>query len=243
MIIPLNLYSSPLFFKIIAGDMTLFVKTGPDGQEPGDCPFAHYVRMVLSEKNLEYTLVPSTHETKPDWLIDHYGGSLPALRHRKECYVESDVIAQYLDFFFIDPKLSPYKKKEMAEAGECTDGFFPAVSRYLKHTPDGDADDLELKANLEAALSKIEDQLSREGKSGVYLAGDGEQITLLDCSLAPKLYHMATGLKAFKDNAIDLKNQFPHVKKYSDAVFERKSFQDSIYTEDAIVWGWSNARK
>jgi glutathione S-transferase len=92
-------------------------------------------------------------------------------------------------------------------------------------------------------LSKIEDQLSREGKSGVYLAGDGEQITLLDCSLAPKLYHMATGLKAFKDNAIDLKNQFPHVKKYSDAVFERKSFQDSIYTEDAIVWGWSNARK
>lgn len=225
-----------------AGDMTLYIKAGPDGKSAGDCPFAHYVRMVLHEKNLDYELLPSTQDTKPDWLIDHYGGSMPALRHRKECYVESDVIAQYLDFFFVDPKLSPYKKKEISDASECTDGFFPAVARYLKHTPDGDDEDLELKANLEAALGKIETQLSRDGKTGDFLAGDGQQITLLDCSLAPKLYHMATGLKAFKDNAINMDEQFPLVKKYMDAVFARQSFQDSIYPEETIEWGWSNAR-
>jgi len=224
------------------GDMTLYIKAGPDGKDAGDCPFAHYIRMVLQEKNLEYTLAPSTQETKPDWLVDHYGGALPALRHRKECYVESDVIAQYLDFFFVEPTLSPYKKKEMSEAGECTDGFFPALARYLKHTPDGNEDDLELKANLETALSKIEDQLNREGKSGDYMVGDGEQITILDCSLAPKLYHMATGLKVFKNNAIDLENQFPLVKKYMDSVFERQSFKDSVYPEEVVEWGWSNAR-
>ena len=79
-------------------------------------------------------------------------------------------------------------------------------------------------------------------KTGDFLAGDGEQITLLDCSLAPKLYHMATGLKAFKDNAINMDEQFPLVKKYMDAVFARQSFQDSIYPEETIEWGWSNAR-
>ena len=222
--------------------MTVYIKAGPDGESVGDCPFAHYVRMVLHEKGLEYTLEPATQETKPNWLIDHYGGSMPALRHRKECYVESDVIAQYLDFFFIEPKLSPYKKKDMAAASECTDGFFPAVARYLKHTPDGDEDDLELKTNLEAALSKVEAQLARDGKTGDFLAGDGEQITLVDCSLAPKLYHMTIGVKEFKSCAIDFENQFPLVKKYMDSVFDSESFKKSIYPEETVVWGWSNAR-
>ena len=62
---------------------------------------------------------------------------MPALRHRKECYVESDVIAQYLDFFFQGKNsgsgsddesfanLSPYSSSEMEAGGGCTDGFFP----------------------------------------------------------------------------------------------------------------------
>eukprot|EP00557_Chaetoceros_sp_GSL56_P003786 CAMPEP_0176497600 /NCGR_PEP_ID=MMETSP0200_2-20121128/11814_1 /TAXON_ID=947934 /ORGANISM="Chaetoceros sp., Strain GSL56" /LENGTH=244 /DNA_ID=CAMNT_0017895631 /DNA_START=251 /DNA_END=985 /DNA_ORIENTATION=+ len=225
-----------------AGDMTLYIKAGPDGKSVGDCPFAHFVRMVLHEKNLDYTLTPSTQETKPNWLIDHYGGSMPALRHRKECYVESDVIAQYLDFFFVEPKLSPYKKKVMSEAAECTDGFFPAVARYLKHTPDGDERDVELRGDLEDALTKIEQQLDRDGRTGDYLVGDGEQFTLLDCSLAPKLYHLTTGLRAFKNDAIDVKTIFPLLAKYMEAIFNRESFKETLYPEETIVWGWSNAR-
>ena len=222
--------------------MNLYVKPGPDGTSVGDCPFAHNVRMILHEKGLSYDITPATEETKPDWLIDHYGGSMPALRHRKECYVESDVIAQYLDFFFQEPQLSPYKKNEMADAGESTDGIFPAVARYLKHTPDGDVGDDALKENLELVLSKLEEHLNRDGKTGDFLAGDGEKITLLDCSLAPKLFHMSVGLNAFKDNAIDLENQFPAVKKYMDAVFDRDSFKNALYPEETVVWGWSNAR-
>ena len=222
--------------------MTLYIKPAADGKSPGDCPFAHYVRMVLHEKNLPYDLIPSTQETKPDWLIDHYGGKMPALRHRKECYVESDVIAQYLDFFFLEPKLAPYSSKEMEDAGECTDGFFPAVAKYLKSTENGSENDNTLKQNLESALGKIELQLGRDGASGSFLAGDGEQLTLLDCSLAPKLYHMSIGLKAFKESAIDIDTSFPKVKAYMDVIFDRQSFKDSIYPEETVVWGWTNAR-
>ena len=222
--------------------MTLFIKPAADGTSAGDCPFAHYVRMVLHEKSLPYELRPCTQATKPDWLIDHYEGKMPALRHRKECYVESDVIAQYLDFFFPEPKLSPYTKKEMEDAEDCTDGFFPAVARYLKSTENASEDDLALKENLEGALGKIESQLGRDGKTGPFLAGDGEQITLLDCSLAPKLYHMSIGLKSFKDDAIDVETSFPKVKSYMDTVFDRDSFKDASYPEETVVWGWTNAR-
>jgi glutathione S-transferase len=224
------------------GGKTLYIKAGPDGTSVGDCPFAHFVRMVLHEKNLEYDVQPCTQETKPAWLIEHYEGKMPALRHRKECYTESEVIAQYLDFFFQEPELSG-KKQAMADVNEVIDGFFPAVAKYLKHTPDGDDDDLELKGNLEAALQKLETHLTREDRTGPYLVGDGESLTLADCSLAPKLYHMQTGLKAFKDNAIDVGSRFPSTRAYMDAVFARQSFVDGLYPEETVVWGWSSARQ
>lgn len=217
--------------------MTLYLKAAGDGTSPGDCPFAHAVRMVLNEKGLEYELRPSVQETKPSWLIEHYDGKMPALRHRKECYVESEVICQYLDFFFPNPSLTCKNKKLKAAAEAAVDGFFPVVAKYLKHTPDGDADDDALKGDLKAALQKLEDHLGAEQ----FLCG--EQFTLMDCALAPKLYHMKTGVKEFKAGAIDIEAQFPKVAKYMEIVFARKSFVDSIYPEDVIVWGWGNARQ
>lgn len=222
--------------------MTLYIKAGPDGTSVGDCPFAHFVRMVLNEKNLDYEVRPSTQETKPAWLIEHYDGKMPALRHRKECYTESDVICQYLDFFFQEPTLAG-DKQAMADASEAIDGFFPAVAKYLKHTPDGDEEDTELKANLKAALQKLETHLKRDDRTGPYLVGDGGKVTLVDCSLAPKLYHMQTGLKVFKDNAIDIATDFPAVQAYLDTMFQRPSFVETLYPEETVVWGWSNARQ
>jgi len=215
------------------GGMTLYLKPGPDGTSAGDCPFAHFVRMVLEEKGLEYKLRPSTQETKPDWLVDYYDGKLPALQHRKECYVESDVIAQYLDYFFPQPPLSTSEKELAEKATEACDGFFPSVARYLKYTPDGEEG--ELKEALEASLQKLADHL--ESTDGDFLCG--EDFTMSDCSLAPKLFHLQTGLKAFKDNAVTIPEA---VAKYTELVFARPSFVETRYPEETIVWGWGNAR-
>merc|ERR1712038_622673 len=100
-----------------------------------------------------------------------------------------------------------------------------------KSTEDGSEGDLALKDNLVEALGKVESQLGKGEKTGPFLAGDGEQVTLLDCSLAPKLYHMSVGLKAFKDSAIDIEQSFPKVKAYMDAIFDRDSFKDASYPE------------
>ncbi len=213
--------------------------------------------MVLHEKNLDYDLQPCTQETKPDWLMDYYDGKMPALRHRKECYVESDIIAKYLDFFFQGKNnaeseyadLSPYSSSEIEEGEACTDGFFPAVARYLKSVDNGSDEDLALKDNLEVALGKIESHLSSlsskggDGRKGPFLVGDGEKVTLVDCSLAPKLYHLSVGLKAFKDGAVDIERDFTNIKAYMDAIFDRDSFKDASYPEEVVIWGWGNARK
>ena len=222
--------------------MTLFAKAGPDGKSMGDCPFAHFVQMVLQEKGLEYDLAPSTQETKPNWLIEHYDGKMPALRHRKECYVESDVIADYLDFFFQEPPLKVGTGAEIEAAETAIAGIFPAIAKYLKHTPDGDDDDLALKAGLEEKLASLEEHLGSDGRTGPFIVGNGEKLSLIDCSLAPKLYHMETGLEGFKSKSIDLAQQYPKVRAYMDAVFARPSFEKSVYPKETVLWGWGNAR-
>ena len=221
--------------------MTLYCKPGPDGTSVGDCPFAHFVRLVLEEKALPYEVRPSVPDAKPQWLIDHYGGKMPALRHRKECYVESSVIADYLDFFFPTPPLKG-SSAEMDEAEQVAAGIFPALAKYLKHTPDGDDEDAALCVGLQEALGALEGHLTKDGRRGPYLVGDGEQHTLVDCSLAPKLYHMVCGLEAFKGGAIDVATQFPAVQAYMDAVFSRESFQASLYPKETVAWGWGKAR-
>ena len=224
--------------------MTLYVKPAADGKSVGDCPFAHFVRMVLHEKNLEYDLLPTTQENKPQWLLDSYGGKMPALRHRKECYVDSEVIAQYLDFFFQEPPLSVEEKDQMGEtekAANAVDGFFPSMAKFVKHRPNGNEEDLEKQAALEEILQTLEEHLSSSRRTGPYLVGDGEQFTLLDCSMAPKLYAMDVCLEKIKGNPIDLKSKYPAVRKYMDDVFSRPSFQRTVeYGPETVVWGWTS---
>jgi len=218
--------------------MTLYLKPGPDGSSTGDCPFAHFIRMVLEEKGLEYELKPTTPEAKPSWLLEFYEGKLPALRHRKECYVESDVIAEYLDFFFQEPSLKPGSKEAGQSAEEATEALFPSIAKYLKHTPDGDEEDLDKKASLEDSLLKLENHLT--SVEGPFLTGPA--MSKLDCSLAPKLYHMKIGIEAFKENSINLEEQFPAVAAYMETVFARDSFQNTLYPKEVVEWGWGNAR-
>ena len=240
-------FFTPLFLRpqhndttTAAGGMTLYVKPAEDGKSVGDCPFAHFVRMVLHEKNLEYDLLPTTQENKPQWLLEDYDGKMPALRHRRECYVDSEVIAQYLDFFFQDPKLS-VAGGETGEAAEAVDGFFPSMAKFVKHSPNGDEEDKEKQEALEEKLQTLNDFLSRDGRTGPYLVGNGETFTLLDCSMAPKLYAMDVCLEKIKENPIDLKGTYPAVRKYCDDVFARPSFQSTVeYGPETVVWGWSS---
>jgi len=222
----------------LPGGMTLYVKPSEDGTSVGDCPFAHFVRMVLVEKGLEYDLVPSTPDAKPQWLLDDYGGKMPALRHRRECYVDSEVIAQYLDFFFKEPELS-VGGAETERATAALEGLFPAMAKFVKHGPNGDDEDKGMRAKLDETLQTLEGHLSDGARTGPYLVGNGERFTLLDCSLAPQLYVLEVCLREIKENTVDLRG-YPQVRKYMVNVFARPSFQSTVeYGPVTVVWDWT----
>lgn len=221
--------------------MTLYLKAAADGTSVGDCPFAHYVRMVLEEKGLQYDLKPTAPDAKPEWLLEYYDGKMPALRHRKECYVESGVIADYVEYFFPEPTLTPPPSSATAAADDVLEGFFPAVAQFLKDTSNSD----DTTDAVKTKLQQFEDHLGTVSDDS-FLAG-GDAFTLLDCRVVPQLYHLQVGLDGLDDKkdttALNLAEDFPKLYAYMQRCFARPSFQASKYPEETVLWGWGNARR
>jgi glutathione S-transferase len=225
-------------YGTVEGGMTLYLKAGPDGTSVGDCPFAHFVRLVLEEKGLDYTLQPCTADTKPNWLVEHYQGKMPALRHRKECYTESGVIGDYLEFFFPEPSLqnkgSP--KSSSNQASLVLEGFFPAVAQYIKAPEGQDGTQLQVLQDKLAALNN-----HFVVSSTPFL--EGSSITLMDCRIVPQLYHLQTAIEGFKQGIPNVRESYPEVADYYERCASRPSFQATLYPKETVLWGWGNARK
>jgi len=234
-----------------AGGMSLYIKPGIEDKSHGDCPFAQYIRMVMEELGLEHEVLPVTPEDKPQWLLEHYEGKLPCLRHRSEAYVESDVIVQYLDYFFGKDKLLGVGSKEERETAAEAADLFGNIVRFFKCVVDFDGPEKNIDhlLALNVALRGLERHLSIEGRDGPFLTGDGAVFSAMDCSLMPKLYHLEIGLRTFKANEnegippIDLIIEYPKINEYMEHVKLLDSWKKTVYPEDVVVWGWSNARE
>lgn len=215
------------------GDVELYIKAGPDETSVGDCPFAHYVRCVLHVKGIEYTVIPSVQSTKPEWLTNDpkLDGKMPCLRKGDFKLVESSTIVEYLEAAYPEPSLSTPSNMESSFLVQS--GFFPALATFVKSGS--------FSSDLE---SKLFDQLE---SMEAHLLSDyfsGTQVSLVDYSLAPKLYHMRVVLQEFYPQTREkVKEKCPKLEKYMDAMFNEEAFKATKYPPQTVVWGWTNARK
>lgn len=209
----------------------LFVKAGPEPGELGDCPFAQYVRMALELKGVDYTTTPLTKDAKPAWLLaEPYEGRLPCLAHDGEAHVESDEIVRYVNFFFPEPPLT-----EPTDAGRAaTARLFPATARFLKNT--NPANRAELEEDLVAQLRTLDEHLAAEGTP--FLGGDAPGV--LDCSVAPKLFHLRVAGGHFEQFAVP--GELGALAAYMDRVFATDAFTKTACPDEVVTWGWGNAR-
>ena len=71
----------------------------------------------------------------------------------------------------------------------------------------------------------------------------GGAISLADCSLAPKLYHMDVATKEFfPDTHAKIKKDYPLVNRYMEVMFNLPEFKATVYPPETVIWGWTNAR-
>jgi chloride intracellular channel protein 1 len=250
--------------------MILYLKAGEDGKSVGDCPFGQNIRMILEEKQIKYDIrtCSTSTETKPNWLIEYYDGQLPALRHKKECYIETNIIVSYLDYFFptsenndenISNKSQSNKesKTNLDNAEEnALGGFFPSIARYLKDVnDDDDENENETLEVLKERLDSLENHFKNlcdenedndndnENNEWCYLDGSKTNFSNLDCRIIPQLYHLTVAVVEFKNGSPNLKEDYPFTYRYLNEGMKRDSFINTKYSKETIVWGWNNARQ
>ncbi|PWA75122.1 dehydroascorbate reductase 2 [Artemisia annua] len=188
-----------------------------------DCPFCQRVLLTLLEKKLPYRTHLIDLDNKPEWFAEaNPDGLLPLIRFDDEKWVSnSDVIVEMIEKKYPEPPLEtpPYYAYLALK-------ILPKLLAFLKNKND------DTQQALVFELMELEHHLSEYG--GPYV--NGKDITAVDLSLAPKLYHLVEACK--ENNEWNIPKKFTKVLNYNKLLFNRTSFKKTKPSPESVNEGW-----
>lgn len=180
-------------------------------------PYSHRTRIVLFEKDVECHIVEVDLDKKPRELADlNPYNQVPTMVDRDLVLYESLIINEYLDERLPHPPLMPVDPVSRARARLMLMRFDRDWYSLLPDVTGGD------KKSANRARNVIRDGLtviSPVFKEQQYILG--EEISLVDCSLAPILWRL-------DHYGINLPRQAKPLLDYAERMFARKSFKLSL---------------
>jgi len=190
----------------------------------GDCPFSQRVLLTLEEKQVPYNTKLIDTSNKPDWFLQiSPEGKVPVLKIDDKWVPDSDVITQILEEKYPEPPLATPPEK--ATVGS---KIFSTFIPFLKSKDPNDGTEQALLNELRALDEHLKD-------NGPFI--NGEKISAVDISLAPKLYHLKVALAHFKKWSVP--EELTYVRDYMETLFSRESFlRTSAPDEQYIIAGW-----
>ncbi|GJS97014.1 dehydroascorbate reductase 2 [Tanacetum coccineum] len=199
--------------------IVVYVKAPPSDADDRrtDCPFCQSVLLVLEEKNILYDREFIDLRKKPKWFFKvNPHGILPLIKFSDGRYVSnSDVILRMIEEMYPDRPLvaPPY----LACLGL---KILPKIAGYLKREDKNDDWLPREFRKLEAHLENCEPFVN------------GKEITAVDLSLAPKLYHLLHACK------VTIPQDLPYVQRYAQMLFDRPSFRKTKPSIEDVEEGW-----
>ncbi|HFB64405.1 MAG TPA: stringent starvation protein A [Aeromonadales bacterium] len=179
----------------------------------------HQIRIVLAEKGVTYEVINVDGDNTPPELIDlNPYNNVPTLVDRELVLFEPGIIMEYLDERFPHPPLMPVYPVARAR------------SRLMMHRFERDWFSLVeqiLNSKQEKEREKARSELKESLLTVAPVFGDNpyflsEEITLVDCYLAPLLWRLKVlGITLSGKGAKE-------IQQYMDRLFERESFQGSL---------------
>jgi RNA polymerase-associated protein len=185
---------------------------------------SHRVRMVLAEKKISAEIEYINLDEPPEDFIDlNPYGTLPALVDRDLILHNSRIVMEYLDERFPHPPLCSVDPVSRARfrtiIQRIDDDWYPLVEEIENSTDKKAAKARKLlKERLLSVMPIFEAQ--------PYFMSD--ELTLVDCALAPLLWRLSS-------LGIDLSKQADALKAYSKRLFERESFIESLTEEETYL--------
>uniref|UniRef100_A0A6B2F290 Chloride intracellular channel protein n=2 Tax=Bothriechis TaxID=44726 RepID=A0A6B2F290_BOTNI len=220
----------------------LFVKAGSDGAKIGNCPFSQRLFMVLWLKGVTFnvTTVDTKRRTEAVQKLCP-GGQLPFLMYGTEVHTDTNKIEEFLEEVLCPPKY-PKLAANNPESNTAGLDVFAKFSAYIKNSNPS------LNANLEKGLLKAlkvldvylmtpqpeevdENSAEDEGQSNRKFL-DGNELTLADCNLLPKLHIVKVVCKKYRNFTIP--EEFCGIHRYLKNAYAREEFASTCPDDEEI---------
>nr|XP_019947462.1 PREDICTED: chloride intracellular channel protein 5-like [Paralichthys olivaceus] len=232
-------------------DISLFVKAGSDGESIGNCPFSQRLFMILWLKGVVFNVTTVDLKRKPADLHNLAPGTHPPfLTYNGEVKTDINKIEEFLEEMLSPPKYPKLAAKQR-ESNTAGNDIFAKFSAYIKNTK------LEANAVLEKgltrALKKLDDYLNsplpdeidadsmeeEKGSSRCFL--DGNELTLADCNLLPKLHIVKVVAKKYRN--YDIPSDLTGVWRYLKNAYTHDEFTNTCAADAEIETAYKDVAR
>ncbi|KAM6954236.1 chloride intracellular channel protein 5b isoform 2-T2 [Aplochiton taeniatus] len=232
-------------------DIELFVKAGSDGESIGNCPFSQRLFMILWLKGVVFNVTTVDLKRKPADLHNLAPGTHPPfLTFNGEVKTDINKIEEFLEEVLAPPKYPKLAAKQR-ESNTAGNDIFAKFSAFIKNTNPGPNKALE--NGLGKALRKLDDYLNsplpdeidansmEEEKSSTRRFLDGEDLTLADCNLLPKLHIVKVVAKKYRN--YEIPSDMTGVWRYLKNAYARDEFTNTCAADAEIEMAYLDVAK
>uniref|UniRef100_A0A3B4ATM0 Chloride intracellular channel protein n=1 Tax=Periophthalmus magnuspinnatus TaxID=409849 RepID=A0A3B4ATM0_9GOBI len=228
-----------------------FLEAGSDGESIGNCPFSQRLFMILWLKGVVFNVTTVDLKRKPADLHNLAPGTHPPfLTFNGEVKTDVNKIEEFLEEVLSPPKY-PKLAARQRESNTAGNDIFAKFSAYIKNTkPEANA---VLEKGLTKALQKLDDYLTsplpeeidadsmeeEKGSSRLYL--DGNDLTLADCNLLPKLHIVKVVAKKYRN--YDIPSEMSGVWRYLKNAYTRDEFTNTCAAENEIETAYKDVAR
>ncbi|NXH16903.1 CLIC3 protein, partial [Bucco capensis] len=221
----------------------LFVKASEDGESVGHCPFCQQLFMVLLLKGVPFTLTTVDMKRALDVLKDFTpGAQLPVLLYNGEPETDTVTIEDFLEDK-LAPPMFPSLVPQYRQLNLAGNDIFHKFSTFIKNPVP--AQDEALQRSLLRALLKLDEYLSapleHELAQDPQLRAsrrcflDGDQLTLADCNLLPKLNIVQASVVCQHYRCFGIPKDLWGVWRYLNRANETKEFKYTCPSSEEII--------
>ncbi|KAM7247962.1 hypothetical protein CapIbe_000001 [Capra ibex] len=232
-------------------DITLFVKAGCDGESIGNCPFSQRLFMILWLKGVIFNVTTVDLKRKPADLQNLAPGTNPPfMTFDGEVKTDVNKIEEFLEEKLAPPRY-PKLGTQHPESNSAGNDVFAKFSAFIKNTKK-DANEI-YERNLLKALKKLDsylnsplpDEIDAYSTEEAAVSGrkflDGNELTLADCNLLPKLHIIKIVAKRYRD--FEFPPEMTGIWRYLNNAYARDEFTNTCPADQEIEHAYSDVAK
>ncbi|XP_062378575.1 chloride intracellular channel protein 4 [Sardina pilchardus] len=229
----------------------LFVKAGSDGESIGNCPFSQRLFMILWLKGVVFNVTTVDLKRKPADLQNLAPGTHPPfITFNGEVKTDVNKIEEFLEDVLSPPKYAKLGARH-PESNTAGMDIFAKFSAFIKNSKPDCNEGLErgvlktLQKLDEYLRSPLPDEIDHNSIEDVKVSSrkflDGDDMTLADCNLLPKLHIVKVVAKKYR--GFEIPKDMMGIWKYLGNAYSREEFTNTCPSDKEIEIAYGDVAK